>query len=374
MSAARRTPRVVMFGPDLMGHGGISQVASALVEESSLRRFGVLYVPTWVQGTQLRRTIVFLSALLVASRLQHGSLAHVHMASRGSFLRKSLVMFVLRLRGARTVLHLHGAEFHTFAATSGPVRRAAIRWIFRSADVVLVLSPVWKARVAEFSGRADGVVVPNPVRVPRGSAQIEGARKVVFTGRLGDRKGTPELLQAIGILQERGLADVEWVLAGDGEVERFRSIAASLPHPARVTVSGWLGRDEVQRELESAWVFCLPSHDEGKPVALLEAMANGVACIATPVGGVPDLVEDEVTGLLVQVGDVGGLSHALERLLGSRQECLRLGASARALVAREYASATVGGVLGSIYDALLAGEVPVDGSVEPERRDSGRSA
>jgi len=345
---------VIMVGPDPRAHGGVAAVAATLLAEPALGRFDVEYVSTWREGGPMRRAMSALRGIArFAWRVRPGDIAHIHMASRGSFARKLAVIGFARLRGAHVLIHLHGAQFHTFSAEAPAMVRSVIRSALNSADEVLVLSDVWKARVEAITGRADCMVIPNPVVVPKQSALMEGAPHAVFLGRLGERKGTPELLEAIASLQRDG-DETTWTLAGDGELARFRELAERLPFPGKIRMPGWLPASEGAEELTRAWVFCLPSHDEGKPIALLEAMAAGVACAATPVGGIPDLITDGVNGAIVPVGDADALSVALKSLLTSRERCLRYGAAGRALVTEGYASAHVGATLAALYDRIFA--------------------
>jgi glycosyltransferase involved in cell wall biosynthesis len=135
-------------------------------------------------------------------------------------------------------------------------------------------------------------------------------------------------------------------------VEATRLAAAGLPRPDEVEVPGWLGPAETRDALASSAVFCLPSKDEGLPVALLEAMAHGLACVVTPVGGMPEAVDHAVNGLLVRPGDVNALASALERVLTDRELRLRLGDRARRDATRRFAVDVVIGRLEELYASL----------------------
>ncbi len=156
------------------------------------------------------------------------------------------------------------------------------------------------------------------------------------------------------ILQEGGLTDAEFVVAGDGEVDECRRRVSTLPYPERVHVPGWLSREDTLHTLERSWVFCLPSYAEGLPVALLEAMAYGLACVATPVGGIPEVLHDGATGLSVNPGDVSGLADALRRLIASRELCRMLGGAARDFVKDRYSVDTVTRSLVALYEDVIS--------------------
>src|SRR4029079_14258769 len=92
------------------------------------------------------------------------------------------------------------------------------------------------------------------------------------------------------------------VLAGDGDVEGARRLAAPLGESVQVRT--WLGAAERDGLLADSDVFVLPSHAEGLPMSLLEAMSSGLPSIVTPVGGIPEVFSHEIEGLFVAPGRV----------------------------------------------------------------------
>jgi len=216
---------------------------------------------------------------------------------------------------------------------------------------VLVLSEAWRLRVSEITGRADAVVVPNPVVVPAHATTGTAARHVVYLGRLDERKGIDDLLSAIRRLQEAGV-ESRWTLAGDGEIERVRREVSTLPDPSAVDVPGWLPARDVRELLGAASVLCLPSYDEGLPMAMLEAMAFGLTCVVTPVGGIPDVIEDGVDGVIVSTGDADELSRALQRVLEDPESRRRMGAQARRKAEERFSERTVASELEAVYVSL----------------------
>jgi glycosyltransferase involved in cell wall biosynthesis len=212
------------------------------------------------------------------------------------------------------VLTLHGSgsagRFEDLQLMSRRPRLA--RMLLRRARVVIAVSEQL-ADAARRVGARDVRWIPNGVEIPTEVGDEAEPPEVLFVGRLAPEKGIQELAEAT-----RGL---NLVVAGDG--------------PLRSLLPGALGfvpHEEVERLLARAAVFVLPSHREGLPTALLEAMAHGCAVVATPVGGIPSLVEDGRTGLLVPPGDAGALRAAVERLLADRALRRRLGDAARARV------------------------------------------
>jgi glycosyltransferase involved in cell wall biosynthesis len=118
------------------------------------------------------------------------------------------------------------------------------------------------------------------------------------------------------------------VFAGDGRVEELRQLAA-VAGPD-VAVHDWLDPEQRDDLLAASDVLVLPSHNEGVPMAILEAMAHGLPVIATPVGGIPDVVQDGREGLLVEVTDQVALTTALDRMVADPGLRTLLGKGARA--------------------------------------------
>jgi len=352
-SAPRRTRlRVIHVGP-ARAQGGVASVISAYAASSLMDVYEVSIIPTVSPGPAWRRhPRGFVGVLHACLEAWKGpSLFHVHMSVRGSFWRKGIVVLVAKALGHPVVLHIHGSQFHHYAASGSRVRRRLVQYVLDRADVVLALSEEWRRRLSRLCPRQRIVVIGNPVHLPPTTSNVCDHNTVVFLGRLGERKGIPTLIDAIGILQRRGVAS-SFVLAGDGDVEETRRRVRTLPDPMRVRVPGWVSPSEVQRMLASASIFCLPSHDEGVPVALLEAMSHGLACVVTAAGGMGDVIVDGVNGLIVRRDDSAALAQALQGLVEDPRMRHAFGDRAREHVLRENSLDVVIGQLSAVYSTL----------------------
>jgi colanic acid/amylovoran biosynthesis glycosyltransferase len=144
---------------------------------------------------------------------------------------------------------------------------------------------------------------------------------LLSVGRLVELKGHPVLLAAVAELTRRGV-DVRLVLVGEGPLRpRLTTLAAELGIADRVELRGAVAHDALPSCYASADAFCLASFAEGLPVVLMEAMAGGLPVVSTQVMGIPELVEDGLSGLLVAPGRADLLADALERL--ARDPALR---------------------------------------------------
>jgi glycosyltransferase involved in cell wall biosynthesis len=143
-----------------------------------------------------------------------------------------------------------------------------------------------------------------------------------------------------------------FLVVGDGERRAaLEALAVELGLGARVRFLGW--RRDLERIYADATVVALTSRNEGSPVSLIEAMAAARPVVATAVGGVPDLVEDGVTGCLVPPDDPAALATSLVALLRDPERRRTLGAAGRARVARSFGAARLVDDVDALYTELL---------------------
>ena len=361
-----RAPRILMVGTALDGRGGVAAVLSVLRASGLFEREAVHYVSTHREGGMLAKLVhagAGLWATLRTCLLRRPAIVHAHVSSGASFLRKSLVLLVARASGCKTIFHLHGGTFRQYALEhSGVLMRRWIRHTIERSSLVIALSDSWAAFLSGFAPKARVMVVPNAVPMPAAPAMTATAgapgtpvavvpERILFLGRIEPAKGTAELLDAVARQAPR-FPRLRLVLGGSGDLDGLRRAAAERGIDGRIDLPGWLDAAARDAELARASVFCLPSHAEGLPMAVLEAMAAGKAVVASSVGGLPELIRDGENGLLVPPRDAAALAQALARLLDDAGLRSRLGAAARGTVETQYSTQAVCGRLAAIYNDL----------------------
>ena len=343
---------VLMVGTSPNVRGGISTVVRGYHSGGLFDRFDIRYVPTHRDGTAAQKAVAALKGYATLLRLlftADAPLVHIHLSSRASFWRKSIVCAMTGLRRRPYVLHVHGSEFSKFYHQEcGAFSKWIVRRVLERAALLLALSGQWSDELKRIAPRAKIQTLPNAVHlheVPSGPAP-EAPLRILFAGRIGARKGTFELLRAFARLAP-DYPSATLVCAGDGEGEELMQLAGALAVTKRVECPGWLSPEQMAGELSRATLFALPSHNEGVPMALLEAMSRSLPVLTTPVGGIPEVIENDRNGLMVPAGDVDAIEAALRRLLQSTAERARLGAAARATIAERFS-------LDSTIDRLAA--------------------
>lgn len=299
-------------------------------------------------------TVVWICMLAV----KRPDIAHIHTNSWAGFYVKAMMAILARMIGTKSVLHIHGAEFRLFHKATPPVLRWVIPFLINRNSTVFVLSKEWHAYFASIGVRANRLtVMTNCVFLPELSTELRTAppENILFMSRFEKRKGVHELASAIERCGDR-LRRCRFVLAGP-ETYEWDAIAGRLAQARAdglVELPGSVEGQKKDRCYRDADIYLLQSYDEGMPIGLLEAMSYGLACITTPVGGIPDVIKDGENGLLVPPGDVDALCEALESLVGDPQRCRRLGRCARDTIDKRYNWKTRATDIMDIYKRLLS--------------------
>ncbi len=265
-----------------------------------------------------------------------------------------------RRYGLPVVISEHFSAFPRATLTHGEVRKA--RFAFRSARVVMPVSRALQAGIERYGIRANFRIVPNVVDTtlfsPPQAAQ-EGTqddrfdprtqRRLLFVGSLIPLKGLPVLFKALATLLQ-----VDWRLdiVGDGpERASYEAMAANLGMSTRVTFHGFQPKAFIADRMRCSDLFVLPSQWENLPCVVIEATASGLPIVASKVGGIPEIVQDD-GGILVPPDDVPALTAALAKLLEDASGGI-LDRSRLAQRAQVYSPAVVGRTLADTYRQVL---------------------
>jgi glycosyltransferase involved in cell wall biosynthesis len=341
-----RTIRVANVGPGLCVQGGISRVIG-LIGAHLPSHVGFRLISTFTRftgdkgatpserGSRLGQGCVFFLAFtqVLVLALGRRTVFHVHFAGRGSLLRKGVICILLRSLRCQYVVHSHAADTNLFQPWLPRSCRRTILWGMSGAERVIVLTQFWQDYYSSLLGLPASrvVLLPNPADLPQSipdRSRRKGLR-MLFLGRIGTRKGAFDLIRALAALPEDVLSGCHLTMAGDGEIDEARTLAAQLGCLDRISFPGWTGPATVERLLVESDVLLLPSYAEGMAMALLEAMSWGLPVVTTGVGGAGEFLDQGRNCMLVTPGDIQGISHAIDELARNPALRQRLGHAAR---------------------------------------------
>ena len=263
------------------------------------------------------------------------------------------------------VTAFHGADMSRYLRLRGA---AIYRDLFERGDLFLPVSAFWAARLAQLGCPPGKIAVHHMgidlarfrFTVPR-TPTVDQPLRVVCVARLVEKKGLPYIVRAISTLRRDGV-DIALDIVGDGPLRPpLQSLIAELGMNNTVRIIGARSRDEVARAMSAAHLFAAPSVTamdgdmEGIPVALMEAMASGVPVVATVHSGIPELVEDKVSGLLVPERDIDALADALRWLVDHPERWLSMALAAHDAVERNFNVARLNDELVTLLERARGG-------------------
>jgi glycosyltransferase involved in cell wall biosynthesis len=338
-----------------------------------------LRLPSLRREPALGSDLVSWWRLLAIMRAFEPDVVHTHTAKAGTLGRLAALVYNATRPRARRALVVHTFHGHVLSGYFGAVGSQLVRlaeWSLALAgDIVLTLSPrqqheiVHRFRVAHpervrvVPPAVDiapllGVAPPNAdARVAHGLPA--DAFVVGYVGRFAPIKDLGTLLRAFAVVVER-IPHARLLLVGGGGTRGLlEREATALGLDGHVVFAGWL--DTLPAVYEVCDVVALSSLNEGTPLALIEAMAAGRPVVSTAVGGVPDLVEEGVTGLLVPAGDSAALAAALVKLGEDECERAKMGTAGRTRARDQFNPERATSEVMRVYSEALAakrGRIP----------------
>jgi glycosyltransferase involved in cell wall biosynthesis len=299
-------------------------VEIVVVSPGTYRDFGLAYGPGVVHNLRRRPWAAPLMVGSMARAVRHAAktadLVHAYWLPVG---------LPAALSGRPFVVSLPGTDMELARRAPRLARLLLVR-----ARVALAVSQAIAAQARELGAR-DVRVVPLGIEIPAPGRMEAHPAEVLFVGRLSPEKGIEDLVAAADGLN--------LVVLGDGPLR------AAVPQSL-----GFASWEEVRARYRRAAVVVCPSRRDGFPVACAEAMAHGCAVVATAVGGLPDMIVDGETGLLVPPRDPRALRAAVDRLLGDPELRRRLGNSARERISVLASWDTVVDATLAVYEDALA--------------------
>jgi colanic acid/amylovoran biosynthesis glycosyltransferase len=294
----------------------------------------------------------FSEAVIVGRWMSQGKLGHlhVHLGSQAA----TVGLYVKRTFSVGLSITVHGPD-EFYDVTTHHLRRKVADADFIvcishfAKSQLMKLSPYehWSKLVVSRLGIDPHIFTPVPPSTP------DQPFEILCIGRLTSAKGQHLLIDVAADLRSKQRS-FKIRVVGDGEDRRsLEQLSTSRAMVDSVIFEGAVDQDRIREFYSRADCFCLPSFAEGIPVVLMEAMAMELPCITTHITGIPELITNDVNGLLVAPSDVAGIVQAIERLMDDRSLGRALGRRARERVLTDYNLERNVGSLASIFAERL---------------------
>ena len=365
--------KILMVGPGQGKPGGILALTDALVPILE-QEVELLYFPTVQRFANsemgqfslrnVRRAVNQYGRFFQALVRFRPQLVHVHTSQGLGWLKDTFYIAMSKLFGRRLVLHVHAAEYDELYGRKSPLWQRYTHFMMNRAEAVIAVSTEWKKalsqlvpgeRIHPFRPCLDVAAFPE-----KSSGGAADTVNVLFLGTVGARKGVFDLIEAMRFVPKESPLRL-WIAGGGertGDLEQAQQRVDELGLGDRCELIGIVQGERKSMLLAQADIFTLPSYNEGLPFAIIEAMAAGLAVVATPVGGIPEVIEDGVNGFLVPPGKPEALAERLTQL--AQQPALRqqMGRQNRDIACRELDVRPYTRRLVSLYTAVINGSGP----------------
>jgi len=316
--------RVIMIGSHLRVTGGITRVVKNYIQAGLNKKTTLEYFPTYYGSNHFVNIIYFLvqfiKLFLKLNVLNKKyDVAHLHMSYRGSFIRKSYIIKLLKNKNIPIVLHMHGSQFKDFYNESSDKRKRQITDALNKVTVILALGEQWKEYYKSIC-ETEVVSLDNAVFPKQTISDSEEKIYITTMGVLSQRKGTYDLIEVGAKLKGKIDRKYKFVIAGDGEIEKVKKKINDLDVDDLFFIPGWISDEKKIEEIyRKSIIYILPSYNEGMPMSILEAMSYGVPIISTDVGSIPSVVEKD-NGFIIKPGDIDDLENKVMKLLNKKTD------------------------------------------------------
>lgn len=305
---------ILMVGPDSNAKGGMATVIKNFKNHyPGPNQF--YYLDSWTERFSSLTAIKAILKIKKIVKRDKIDIVHFHVAQKGSFYRKALLARMVK-KNTVIIFHMHASQFDEFYNHVPSIIKKYIRNSLDQADYVVTLGKKWENFYTSIT-QTRIVVIENAVKIPKQTNYNSESNQIITLGRLGERKGTYDILKIAARVQEK-FPKIEFILYGDGEITQVIKKTQQLGL-SNVKIGGWLSHSEQNAVIKNSLIHLLPSYHEGLPMSVLETMSWGIPNITTSVGGIPQVIENHVNSILVGPGEINILENELIDLLENRQ-------------------------------------------------------
>jgi glycosyltransferase involved in cell wall biosynthesis len=277
---------------------------------------------------------------------------HVTTSYDRGWPRDMLFLSAARAFGSATILNFRGGDFDRMYSDASVAAQRTILRQLRRCDAIVAIT-LESERFLKDLGLTNVSVIPNciDVRIVPERRRFDRTRRWLFVGNVMRAKGIVELFEALRRFPDAHLTLVGPAAKGipDEGADLVTRATADAAIAGRVTHIDQMPPEQVRDVYSKFDMFVFPTHREGFPNALLEAMEAGMPLVAARVGAIPDMIVDGEHGLLVDSGDQPSLEAAIARLASDPESALRMGSAARDRVAALYDLARVAPMWFQLY-------------------------
>lgn len=329
--------------------GGVTTVIKLIKKMPVWKKYSTYWLGTQCQGSKWERAWYGISAAIKAPFLiWRYDIIHFHNVPGTGLYTQMPAFLCAKLYGKKTIF-----EAHVGNQLNDNTNNKLFKWWLKHSDLVLFLAKKWedlyKEKFSDIKTPSD--VLYNACEIKEEVPMSEKKKSVIMAAFLTDNKAPDLLLKAWVSLKNKN-PDWSLTLMGNGEVERYKAMAHDLGLDD-VAFPGYLTGEEKEKQWREASIYCMCSYQEGFPMVVLEAWNYGISVVTTPVGGLPDVIEEGKNCLTFPFGDSDALASQLDKLMSDEQLRTEMAEYSRQFGIEHFSLETINAKLESIYERLL---------------------
>lgn len=341
--------RVLIIGTSKYTRGGITAVIKAQQQGEQWRQYHCKWIGYHVDRANWIKALFYIYAfILYCIHLPFYRIVHFQFSLTTDARRSYYFFKVAKWLGKKTIVHLHCGD--QLPEIWSPMYEE----LFTRCDLALVLSPSIKRKVEEYIGSCHRVeVLYNPCpTIDTITPFSKREKEILFAGTLNSNKGYSDLIKGFAKIAKKH-PDWKVVFAGNGEVEKAKSLARSLGIESQCVFLGWVNGEQKDAAFRRASVLCLASYQEGFPMAVLDAWAYGVPVVTTPAGGLIDIINEGQNGLLFEAGNTDQLAVKLDKIISNSTLREQIARESKIMSKTTFNINNLNEKLGEMYSSLL---------------------
>lgn len=307
--------KVIMIGTSESSGGGITSVIKLMKKMPAWEKYSCYWLATQIHKGIITKVFYAIGAALKAPFIMwRYDIVHFHMVPGITLLIQLPELLVAKLYRKKIITEVHvGNQLEPYATDQ------FFKWWFKQADLVVLLAKKWEKLFHESYSD-----VKTPTDVLYNACEMhdpipfeDKKNLIIFAGTIHDNKAPDLLLKAWSRLKDK-YPDWKLSFMGSGNIPLYEKMAEDLGVKDCVEFTGYIEGKEKRDRFHDASIYCMCSYVEGFPMVVLEAWAHSVSVITTPVGGLPDVIEEGRNCLTFPFGDSERLSQQLDRLIGDK--------------------------------------------------------
>lgn len=320
--------KILMVGVSEKTKGGMWTVVENYLNSEKLKSGNdIHYIATATSGNSIKRALYSIWGILkvlMYTVFNRYSILHVHMSERLSVFRKGIVMRISKIRHAKIIVHMHGAEFEMWYKEANSKKQKKIKGILNSADKIVILGEYWRTFIESLIDDKEKItVIYNAVSCPSKNLYNCSSNKLLFLGSVCERKGIYDLLEAMKIVSKKNSSIKLDIYGPDNTAEGINNLIRSNNLSKTVAYKGWLTSDNKEKILSGQIALnILPSYNEGLPMTILETMSYGIPNISTNVAAIPEVVNRE-NGYLIDPGNSAAIAESILNFMDGESRLIK---------------------------------------------------